>query len=300
MDISQLKYFCAVAKYQNISKASHNIYVTQPTLSQRIKRLETEMGIALFDRYGKSVKLNAYGYVVQRYAERIFQQLEDMERELADISNTGNTTISLSVNTSTKLLTQILPTFRKQYPDIRFIIAQNDYSRPDEDDYDLCINSSREMPEAPNEEALLREPLMLALPKNHSLSVLDEIPIQLLKNETFVHVVGKDLTEILWDCCRKGGFEPHIAFNCDYPSVTMDCVEMGLGIALVPTITWGDIATQNLIFRPIADERLTRYVSISWRTKHYRSKGSQLFQNFFTEYLHTHYPDAFISDAAHY
>ena len=160
---------------------------------------------------------------------------------------------------------------------------------------DRHVVLSRELPDAPNEEVLLREPLLLALPKNHMFSALDEIPIRLLKNETFVQVAGKDLTEILQNCCRDGGFEPRIAFNCDYPSVTVDCVEMGLGIALVPAITWGDMTAQNLILRPIAGQKLTRYISLSWRANTYRSKSSRLFHSFFVEYLHTHYPDAFIS-----
>ena len=296
MEINQLKYFCMVAKHQNISKASRKMYVTQPTLSQSIKRLENELGYDLFDRYGKSITLNSHGMVVQRYAAKILEDIADMERELADVEDTGNTTVSISINTSTKMLTQILPSFRKKYSNIQFIVAQNDYSRPDEDNYDICINSSQGKPVGANEKAILREPLMLAMPKNHRLSALEEVPIRILKNETFVRVAGRDLTEMLQECCRANGFEPRIAFDCDYPSVTMDCVEMGLGIALVPAITWGDLSAKNIVLRPISGINLSRYISISWRSTAYHSQGAKLFCDYFVEYMREHYPDAALEE----
>ena len=290
MELAQLRYFCSVAKCQNMSKASSELYVTQPTLSQSVKRLESELGCSLFDRYGKSIVLNRQGKIVLHYADQVLGLLSEMEKELADLSADSARAVSISINTSSKLLTRILPAFRRIHPNIRFYVEQNDSSLPDKDDYDICINCAQEPPLVDNTKTILRERVLLAIPQGHPLAGLEEIPMAALELESFIQVAGKDLAHQLRRCCETAGFEPIIAFNCDYPSVAVDFVEMGLGLTLFPEISWASAMAPNLVLRPIQDVFPTRYISVSWRKNTYLSANARLFLDFFIDYMQAHYP----------
>ena len=82
MELSQLNYFRTVARFQNMSKAASQLYVTQSTLSQNLRKLEDELGVTLFTRRGKSLALNELGQVVLKYSDEIFALLEEMRKEL--------------------------------------------------------------------------------------------------------------------------------------------------------------------------------------------------------------------------
>lgn len=291
MELAQLRYFRTVAKCQNMSKASGELYVTQPTLSQSVKRLESELGCALFDRYGKSIVLNSQGRIVLHYADQVLGLLDEMERELADLAADSSAAVSVSINTSTKLLTKTLPAFQKTNPHVCFYVEQNDSSHPDKDDYDICINCAQEPLAGDNAKTILRERVLLALPMGHPLAQLDEVPMAALERENFIQVAGKDLTLQLRRCCETAGFEPIVSFNCDRPAVAVDFVEMGLGVTLFPEISWASLAAHSMILRPIQGLSPTRYISISWRKNTYLSSNARTFRDFFINYMQAVYPE---------
>ena len=291
MELSQLNYFRTVARFQNMSKAASQLYVTQSTLSQNLRKLEDELGFTLFTRRGKSLALNELGQVVLKYSDEIFALLEEMRKELADRAEGSSAPVSISINTSTALLVQALPEFKQHYPQLLFQVAQSDFSLPDEDNYDLCINSYSIQQERENECPLLKERILVALPQGHPLSRQESILMEDLRNELFIRPAGKELQNQLITCCQNTGFKPNIAYNCDEPSTLLDFIEMGAGISLVPEITWRSTANRKIELRPIRGQELFRYIALSWRKNSYLSKSALLFRDFFIRYIQTHYPD---------
>ncbi|WP_366455226.1 LysR family transcriptional regulator [uncultured Intestinimonas sp.] len=290
VELSQLKYFRAVAKVQNMSKAAAELYVTQPTLSQSIKHLEEELGVKLFDRSGKSVILNDCGKKLLGYTDQIFALVDEAKGELADVAAKNDSVVSVSINTSSNLLIGLLPDFTRQYPDIRFRIMQNDWSQPDADDFDLCINSSSSRPEGINVETILKERILLALPLDHPLAARDTISFQDLRQESFIQVNGKELQDHLYACCQEAGFEPNVAFVCDFPTTVCDFVEMGIGVALFPEITWYNPVGRGIVLRPLQERTSRRYISVSWRSSTYLSRNARLFRDHLIGYMREHYP----------
>lgn len=290
MELSQLKYFCAVGKTQNMSKAAAELYVTQPTLSQNIKALEDELGIKLFDRFGKRVVLNDCGKTLLSYTDQIFALVSEAKDKLSDVAAMNDTVISISVNTSTNLLAQILPEFKEHHPEIHFRVMQNDCTQPDADDFDLCINCSSMRLDGPNVKTVLKERILLALPLNHPLSKKDIISFQDLRNESFIQVNGKELQNHLLACCQEAGFEPNITSVCDLPSTVCDFVEMGMGVALFPEITWQAPVARKIILRPLSGLAPLRYISVSWRLKTYLSKNAQIFRDYLISYIQEYFP----------
>jgi DNA-binding transcriptional LysR family regulator len=86
LEFLQLKYFQEVAKYEHFTRASENLHIAQSTLSISISRLEEELGVQLFDRIGKHIKLNRYGKVFLDRVDKVFLQLEVGKKELQDMA----------------------------------------------------------------------------------------------------------------------------------------------------------------------------------------------------------------------
>lgn len=285
MDLASLRYFKAVAETQNMSKAAKDLFVSQSALSKSIRALEDELGGPLFQRTGKSLVLNEGGKILLRYATEILNQYSLMQTELSDYFGRESTDVSLSINIGTHLLTMVLPGFLDRHPQIRLKITQNDFSMPDRDNYDICINCSTEKPDIPNAVTLFREELVLALPRNHPLAGAPAIFMRDLGNEHFVQVRGQQLTEQTNAACLKAGFQPNIILHSDYPSTTLDLIELGVGICFMPEITWSSTGRSGIVQRRISDTHMYRYVSLSWRQSGYLSTGATLLKNYLLRYF---------------
>lgn len=240
LELLQLKYFQVVARLEHISKAAEELYVSQPALSKTISQLEKELGIRLFDRNGKYIKLNRYGKAFCAKVERALKTLEDAKHELKDMSNDPCEEIRLVVLASSHLLPELLSRFREQYPQVRFRLMQhltNSYSQPD---FDLCISAfpltTRQVEHTP----LLRESILLAVPLDHHLAKQSRVKLNELKNEKFIVLKkGKELRKITDLICKEQNFVPQITFESDDPATVRGLIRAKQGIGFIPEVTWG-------------------------------------------------------------
>lgn len=285
MDLASLRYFKAVAETQNMSKAAKNLFITQSAISKSIRALEDEVGGPLFLRTGKSLVLNEGGMILLRYANEILNQHSLLQTELSDYFGKESTAVSLSINIGTHLLTKVLPVFLEHHPHIQLQISQNDFSMPDRDNYDICINGSTEMLEMPNVVTLFREELLLAVPRSHPLAGAPAIFMKDLESEPFVQLRSQQLTDITNAACQKAGFRPNIILHADYPSTTLDLVDLGIGICFIPEITWSSNGRSGIVLRRISDTRMYRYVSLAWRQNGYLSNGATQMKNYLLRYF---------------
>ena len=115
MDLLQLRYFQAVARYEHISRAAEELRIAQPSLSRAIARLEAELGSPLFDRQGRRIRLNQYGAMFLRHVDRALSELDDGRRALRDARDKGLGRVSVASET---LLTISHPlgSFRAAHP----------------------------------------------------------------------------------------------------------------------------------------------------------------------------------------
>ena len=283
MELSQLKYFKVIADYQNISKAAKRLFMTQPALSRSIRQLEDYYGVKLFDRYGKSIVLNDCGRILLRYANQIIDSVNNLESELAEFNINTDAAVSLSINISTNLLMDMLPGFREEQPEICINFVQNDFSLPDEDNYDICINSSIEELRLLNTITVLKERILLALPKSHPLTNKESIDFNEIVMEPFIQLKGKDFIALTETCYRETGFMPKTILQCDMPGPLLEFVALGFGFSLMPEVTWS--GSQKIVFRPITGFDFTRYISISWRGKTYMSRNAEIFRDYLIGYF---------------
>lgn len=122
MEIRVLRYFLAVVREESITKASEMLHITQPTLSRQLSQMEEEIGVKLFDRGTRKIKLTNEGILLRRRAEEILQLVDKTERELVEQEEQveGKVTIGCGEIASVRLLPELFRSFRGKYPGVSF------------------------------------------------------------------------------------------------------------------------------------------------------------------------------------
>ncbi len=125
MEIRVLKYFLAVAREENISRAAENLHITQPTLSRQISQLEEELGTKLFER-GKHLTLTEAGVMLRRRAEEVTELVDKIENDFAEPAEVGGKiSVGEGALKSSKLLMRAMERFREDYPKVQYEIYCN-------------------------------------------------------------------------------------------------------------------------------------------------------------------------------
>ena len=128
MEIRTLRYFLAVAREENMTRAAETLHVTQPTLSKSLKRLEDELGKKLFTRHSFSIKLTDEGILLRNRAEDLVSMADRIEQEfisLDDITG-GDLYFGLAESFQIRYLAQSIHSFKQTYPDLRYHITSGD------------------------------------------------------------------------------------------------------------------------------------------------------------------------------
>ncbi|ANS76228.1 LysR family transcriptional regulator [Paenibacillus yonginensis] len=294
MEFLQLKYFQTVARLEHITKAAKELNVSQPSLSNSIQRLENRLGMPLFERHGRQIKLNAFGKTYLRRVEQAFLELEEAERELSDMAGLEHGVVSIAVS-----LPYVLPTLLKQFltlhPHVRIIQRQlgsaaEIRSELENAEIDFCISST---PVAgPDIEwlTLAEEDLCLTVPKGHRFASRKSIALREAADEPFISLSARtNFREITDAFCRQAGFEPHVAFELEEVSAIQTLVEMGLGITFTLPLSLGNRALNpGTVQLQITEPRCQRTFGIAWNRKHYLSQAALHFREFAVEFFGGH------------
>ena len=128
MEIRTLKYFLAVAKEENMTRAAEQLHVTQPTLSKALKALEDELGKKLFIRHSFSIQLTEEGMLLRKRAADLIEMADRIEAEFKDIDNItgGDIFFGLAESYQIRHLARIIKSFTQKYPDFRYHITSGD------------------------------------------------------------------------------------------------------------------------------------------------------------------------------
>ncbi|MCD8091170.1 MAG: LysR family transcriptional regulator [Clostridiales bacterium] len=124
MEIRVLKYFLTVAREESINKAAEILHITQPTLSRQLNRLESDLGVKLFERGARRIRLTNEGILLRRRAEEIVSLADKTERELGEQDGCvdGSITIGCGILSSNRFLADIIKGFSEKYPLVKYDI----------------------------------------------------------------------------------------------------------------------------------------------------------------------------------
>ncbi len=264
MELLQLRYFCAAAENENFSKTAKRFGVPPSDVSQSIKRLETELGVMLFDRRNNSLLLNERGRV---FAEKAREALTLLKEGCALAQTAGAAgQLRLSINSNRRVVMQAVDVYRRQYPDVDIVIRHGVV----DDDFHLMIAGDGVADGALERRRILSEEIVLAVSKDSPLAKKARITAEDLAECAFI-TMGRDsnLYKQTETICRHYGVVPRIALVSDDPFYIRRCVDLGLGVAFVPSVSWQGQFSETVVLRSIGDWR--RHTYVYWKAKEERA-----------------------------
>lgn len=249
MELLQLKYFCDAAVSQNFSATARKFFVPPSGVSQSIGRLERELGCTLFQHKGNRVLLNEAGRRFYQSASAALSLLSEGVEAVKERDGILGGELDIVCACSRSTVTRAIERFTVLYPDVNLLLRNEP---PKTADYDILI--ADECPFSyKKRELILDEPISLAVPAGHPLATRAEIPLEVLAGERFISMPEKtSLYEITAKACTAAGFVPNIAIRLDDPFYIRKYVELGLGVAFVPEISWSGLFSDGVVIRPLS------------------------------------------------
>lgn len=215
MELTQLKQFKIIAEYNNLTRASQKLFITQSALSKAMYKLEEELGINLFDRTKNSISLNNAGKEFLTYINSVLIELGKIE----DFINKYKKNISILRFCSPDLnsLRLIIPLFNKLHPEIQFICSQLEEKLIDRNLLDCITDAAITFKKIKHPNIcclpILKERLMVTVPCNHPFYQRKSVCLKDLNDEKFLFYQGSGyLTNYLNDLLKK----ECISINCYY------------------------------------------------------------------------------------
>jgi LysR family transcriptional activator of glutamate synthase operon len=273
MEIRQLRYLVALAEERNFTRAAEHEHIAQPALSQQIRRLEQEAGVALVERTTRRVALTEAGELLAARARRILAELDAAAAELQALTGlqTGHVLIGAIHTMGPVDLSLALGTFHEQHPGVELTVREESSEELAEllrvDELDLAFLSVTERIERHGIgfHLLLTEELVVVVPRDHRLGGRRRVRMTELAGERFIaYRQGARLRELLVSAGRAAGFEPEIVLESNESQLIRRLVARGLGVAIVPR---SDSGGQNpeLSVATLIDPPLTRDITLAWR-----------------------------------
>ncbi|MFI1767751.1 LysR family transcriptional regulator [Streptomyces sp. NPDC020800] len=294
MDLLSLRYFQAVARYQHISRAAEELRVAQPSVSRTIIRLEKELGIALFDRQGRRIRLNDHGAAFLVRVERALAELDDARREMTDAAGTGPGRVAVAAETLFQLA-GVLSALRTLRPGVGVRLFQapvgsmRQHLHSAEVDFALA-SQPLAGPELCSVE-LACEEVFLAVPPGHALSGRDRVAVADLAGEEFVSTRPGHWQRALLDrLFAREGLAPHVVCEGDEVAATPELIGAGLGIGLMPAVARRALGERGgLAWLRVDAPDCRRTLTLVWRRRAYLSPAALDFRRLAMEGL---MPDA--------
>lgn len=280
--LRQLEYFLAVAQTLHFSKAAEQVFVTQPTLSHQIAELETHVGMPLFDRAGKAVRLTEAGRLFAIHASRALKELESGWTELRELEGLqrGDLNIGASQSFVRKLFPPLLGEFMNQYPAIRLNIQEMTATEIERrlaaGPLDLGIAFAPSVLEDTELEPILEERLLLVVGPTHPFAELDRIELKQLDNQPMVFYTKEFTTrQLVSRYFETAG--AHLNLVCETNSI-----EVMLGVVrqtqVATILPEGTIARgSDVRVLPIVEPELVRVSALLWSRHSFRSFAARTF-----------------------
>lgn len=269
MELRQIYYFIEVAKLEHVTEAATQLHVAQSAVSRQISLLEAELGISLFTREGRNVKLTQIGREFLDHVERAVSEIDKAKEKIEDYLNPEQGIIRLGFATSLSIhtLPMVLSQFRNDHPDVSFQLHQGStrYLIESIDKGELDIAFAAPVPlhhERINGTIFYMEKLWAILPVHHPLAGSSTIRLSDLRQEEFVSFrQGLPLHESVKEACRAAGFHPKFTFEGEDMDTIKALVASGFGVALIPEHTSLDLS-HELVRVPISEPDVSRSVGI--------------------------------------
>ncbi|HEY9107810.1 MAG TPA: hydrogen peroxide-inducible genes activator [Roseateles sp.] len=292
MTLTELRYIVAVARERHFGRAAEACFVSQPTLSVAIKKLEEELDVKIFERGGSEVSVTPLGEEIVRQAQSVLDQAGAI-KEIAKRGKdplAGALRLGIIYTIGPYLLPELVKHTIEQYPQMPLMLQENftvkllEMLRTGELD---CAIMAEPFPDTGLATAqLYDEPFVVALPASHPLADRASISAEELKRETMLllgtgHCFRDHVLEVCPEFARFSSDAEGIrrSFEGSSLETIKHMVASGMGVTVVPQLSVPRDASPHLKFVPFSDPVPTRRVVLAWRRSFTRYEAIAALRN---------------------
>jgi LysR family hydrogen peroxide-inducible transcriptional activator len=287
MEMHQLRYFAAVARTGNFSRAARECRVAQPSLSQQILKLEDEVGERLFERTQRQALLTPAGSLFLPHALSILEAAERGRQEIREMGGQvrGKIILGALPTIAPYFLPDIIRLFREKYPGVELVIQEETTQQLlrglEEKELDLALISEASPSPRIEIQELFTEELLLCLPALHPLVRQKKVVAADLQQEKFIlmqdgHCLGAQARQF----CESKGFHPEISCRSAQIGTVLAMVQSGLGISLIPEMALRSAPKEGIVYRSLNGVRPRRVLALALSAQRKPSLCAVEFTNF--------------------
>ena len=301
MELHQLECFIELSKFQNVSLTAEHLNISQPALSKTISLLEAELGVKLFERVGRRIRLNDHGRMFARYAEQTMETLKEGTRNVRNLEYQPSGTIYLGLFSYANLIADCIRDFMEEYPLVKFQMysSKSQYTIDNFETLDFTLTSSlkstsiardgflESFPIVEEEYILVIAPELLEkyLPGSKG----DHLPLAAFHRVPFLGMANNLMfSDITYTFCQQAGFTPNLAILTNDYATKLHMVSLGNIASFIPEVCAPVFESYrpDLRFIHLTDVSGRRTIHLSRRRSSLVSQTCDTFWNYAQEYFH--------------
>ena len=284
MELLQLKYFLAVAKSEHMTNTAKQLHIAQPALTQSIHRLEQELGVSLFERAGRGIRLSPAGAYVRDRVKPAMETLENVARDVQLFQQGEQGVVRVGVHAASGVAIDGIAAYSELNPHVSFEITQDERERH----RDVIVTTITPRGSSTVENAVEKTPFSerigIAVPAGSTFG--ETASLSDFASERFIALAGsRRFREVCDTFCARRAFTPHIAFESDNPLVVKKMIGLGLGVGFWPDHSWGDLDPKSCRLVHLQEPEFTRDVIVAKTSRCTPDSEAQRFYEFLLDYV---------------
>jgi len=275
MNFRALQYFVKLAELKHFSNAANACFVSQPTLSTQIRKLEEELGVSLVERAPRQVMLTPIGEDIAHRARHVLRDIahiKDAARRSKD-PETGTIKLGIFPTLAPYLLPHVIPVICQRYPDLRLQLAEEKtediLNMLDQGRLDAGLLALPVEEHGMEMEVLFEEPFVMAMPASHPLTEKRFISLKDLQGEELLLLEeGHCLRQHALAVCALAGAHERLDFHATSMETLRQMVAANAGVTLMPLLSVKPpiASTDNIVLRPFESPIPSRTIALVWRS----------------------------------
>lgn len=284
MELLQLRYFLAVAESEHMTNTAKQLHIAQPALTQSIHRLEQELGVSLFERAGRGIRLSPAGAYVRDRVKPAMETLENVVRDVQLFQQGEQGVVRVGVHAASGVAIDGIAAYSELNPHVSFEITQDERERH----RDVIVTTITPRGSSTVENAVEKTPFSerigIAVPASSALG--NTASLADFASERFIALAGsRRFREVCDTFCARRAFTPHIAFESDNPLVVKKMIGLGLGVGFWPDHSWGDLDPKSCRLVHLQETEFTRDVIVAKTSRCTPDSEAQRFYEFLLDYV---------------
>lgn len=277
MNIRDLRYLVALAATGHFGRASEQCFVSQPTLSMQIKKLEAELDVQLFERGKRFVKATPEGEIIIRQAQQaldIIDGIKEASKRMRDPLS-GDLRLAIFPTLSPYLLPKITRPMKKTLPNVSLKIyeylTQDCISKLYSGELDAALIAHEVNDPRLQHQYLFTESFELACANDHPLAKQADVTTQAIPyDELLLLQEGHCLRDQALEFCQSVDAHPSLDYTATSLPTLLAMVSLGEGVTLVPALSIPAINKKSLVIRPLQQPCPSRSIYLHWRSSFHR------------------------------